>query len=212
MFRQGSAPITRHPGLWIDNCASGGRLIDLETTSRAIPLWGSDLQIYGPTPTGSQLQNNGLNLYLPMHSGGSAGVEPSYEFRSAMSAGNVIADFQNKPVAQAGESAATYHLVRPYFEGDYFPLFDHTADEMTWFGYQLHRPDQQRGMAVVFRRAQSPHSAAPIQLEGIDVKATYKVTDKDTGKTEILPGDALRALVVKIEPAPGSRILFYEKE
>ena len=32
----------RHPGLWIDNCASGGRRIDLETLTRSLPLWPSD--------------------------------------------------------------------------------------------------------------------------------------------------------------------------
>ncbi|MDP6125445.1 MAG: alpha-galactosidase, partial [Candidatus Latescibacteria bacterium] len=30
--------VRRHPGLLIDNCASGGRRIDLETTSRSFPL------------------------------------------------------------------------------------------------------------------------------------------------------------------------------
>ncbi len=49
-----------HPGLWIDNCASGGRLIDLETTMRAIPLWESDLQIYGPAPAGSPIAKGWL--------------------------------------------------------------------------------------------------------------------------------------------------------
>jgi alpha-galactosidase len=32
----------RHPGLLIDNCASGGRRIDLETLSRSTPFWRSD--------------------------------------------------------------------------------------------------------------------------------------------------------------------------
>ena len=31
-----------NPNLFIDNCASGGRRIDLETMSRSIPLWRSD--------------------------------------------------------------------------------------------------------------------------------------------------------------------------
>lgn len=32
----------KHPGLSIDNCASGGRRIDLETLRRSVPLWRSD--------------------------------------------------------------------------------------------------------------------------------------------------------------------------
>ncbi len=34
----------RFPDLLIDNCASGGRRIDIETMSRSIPLWASDVQ------------------------------------------------------------------------------------------------------------------------------------------------------------------------
>lgn len=36
--------LARHPNLYIDNCSSGGRRIDLETISRSIPLWRSDFQ------------------------------------------------------------------------------------------------------------------------------------------------------------------------
>jgi len=34
--------LAAHPGLLIDNCAAGGRRIDLETLRRAVPLWRSD--------------------------------------------------------------------------------------------------------------------------------------------------------------------------
>src|SRR5512136_3398137 len=64
----------RHPGLAIDNCASGGRRIDLETVSRSYALWRSDFQDIGvlnlPNPLGtsaiaSQVQTIGLGLYVP---------------------------------------------------------------------------------------------------------------------------------------------------
>ena len=43
----------RHPGLLIDNCASGGRRLDLETISRSAALWRSDFQcIAGLQPCG----------------------------------------------------------------------------------------------------------------------------------------------------------------
>lgn len=32
----------KNPGLWIDNCAGGGRRIDLEMCMRSVPLWRSD--------------------------------------------------------------------------------------------------------------------------------------------------------------------------
>src|SRR5205823_8017603 len=57
--------VARHPGLWIDNCASGGRRIDLETISRSIPLWRSDLQASPDffSQTAMQNQTHGLGLW-----------------------------------------------------------------------------------------------------------------------------------------------------
>ncbi len=66
----------RHPGLWIDNCSSGGRRIDLETVSRALPLWPSD---FTDTPgmsfglglhVGDQCINAGLARWVPLFGGG----------------------------------------------------------------------------------------------------------------------------------------------
>jgi alpha-galactosidase len=34
--------LARNPGPLIDNCASGGRRIDLETIGRSVPLWRTD--------------------------------------------------------------------------------------------------------------------------------------------------------------------------
>lgn len=34
--------LSRHPGLLIDDCSSGGRRIDIETLARSFPLWRSD--------------------------------------------------------------------------------------------------------------------------------------------------------------------------
>ncbi len=66
----------RNPGLWIDNCASGGRRIDLETASRALPLWPSDFHdvvgfLYGlDLHVGDQCINAGLARWLPLFGGG----------------------------------------------------------------------------------------------------------------------------------------------
>ena len=52
----------RHPHLWIDSCASGGRRNDLETMRRSVPLLRSDYQF---EPTGNQSQTYGISLWLP---------------------------------------------------------------------------------------------------------------------------------------------------
>lgn len=66
----------RHPGLWIDNCASGGRRIDLETMSRSLPLWPSDFPDVCGLPfglglhIGDQCINAGLARWVPLFGGG----------------------------------------------------------------------------------------------------------------------------------------------
>ncbi len=66
----------RHPGLWIDNCASGGRRIDLETLSRSLPLWPSDFTDVCGLPfgqglhVGDQCINAGLARWVPLFGGG----------------------------------------------------------------------------------------------------------------------------------------------
>jgi len=199
----------RHPGLWIDNCASGGRMIDLETTMRSIPLWQSDSQVDGGAGTTAQLQNAGLNLYIPMHCGGNVGNESSYIFRSALMSGNPMGDVP--PNEQGRATVETYHLVRPYFEGDYYPLFEHTTDESVWWGYQLDLPEESRGMVLAFRREHNPQAKNSLFLYAIDKKADYEVTIKDAGTTTRMSGMRLRSIIVEIPEAPGSRMLFYKK-
>jgi alpha-galactosidase len=66
----------RHPGMWIDNCASGGRRIDLETLSRSLPLWPSDFPDIIGLPfglglhVGDQCINAGLARWMPLFGGG----------------------------------------------------------------------------------------------------------------------------------------------
>ena len=76
------------PDLTIDNCASGGRRIDLETISRSYPLWRSDTPCMGckAWPVWDQVQIAGLSLYVPQHTGGVWAFDP-YVFRSAATMG-----------------------------------------------------------------------------------------------------------------------------
>ena len=57
----------RHPGLLIDNCASGGRRLDLETISRSAALWRSDFQCRPEfNPAGMQGQTYGISSWIPL--------------------------------------------------------------------------------------------------------------------------------------------------
>ena len=78
--------LARHPGLSIDNCASGGRRIDLETCHRSVPLWHSDTGCGPGHADWNQTQSSGLNLYVPVFTG-CAWTPAAYDTRSAATAG-----------------------------------------------------------------------------------------------------------------------------
>ena len=75
------ALLARHPNLIIDNCASGGRRIDLETVGRATPFWRSD----GPRdPIAHQAHTYGLMEWVPLSATSQDRAGDDYEFRSSM--------------------------------------------------------------------------------------------------------------------------------
>jgi alpha-galactosidase len=209
----------RHPGLVIDLCASGGRRIDIEALARGLPLWHSDMQCSGkPSLSADQLQNAGLWRWVPMHGCGNFAYEPAYAFRSAMTAGNILAPSNPQGRLSTGDTdtveavertVAIYRKLRPYMVGDFYPLFSHSESEEVWFGYQFHRPDLKSGVAVVFRREKSKDAKMAVLLRGLDAKRSYEVSFEDTPEKRMLPGAALSALPVEIRSAPGSAIVYY---
>jgi alpha-galactosidase len=211
---------TRHPGLVIDVCAGGGRRIDLETLSRGLPLWHSDLQCEGSHPAADQLQNAGLFRWVPFHGTVTLGYEPDYTFRSALTAGNInvgadkdgiINNARAHAADAAQRSTAVTRRVRPFMIGDFYPLFPHLESEAAWFGYQFHRPDLEAGLALLFRRKDCLGETATAALRAIDPKARFEVSFVDAGRTETMRGDELARLAVAVPQAPGSALVFYKK-
>ena len=208
----------RRPGLWIDNCASGGRRIDLETLTRSLPLWRSDTQCCGHAePIQDQVQMAGLSLYVPLHGGGVWAFDP-YTFRSIATTGTNVcpdprrADF---PADLAKAALAEAKALRPCYLGDYYPLAPITLDDALWCGWQLDRPELGRGFAVFFRRPKSPYVALDAALKGLDPAATYEVTFAESyepGPARTMSGADLARLRVEIPSAPGSLLVAYRKK
>ena len=205
----------RHPGLLIDNCASGGRRIDLETTSRSYPLWRSDVGGEGkPPPVWQQVQTGGLSLFVPLSSTSLWSFDP-YTVRSGATTGadlcmNVLApDFSSQDARRA---IAEIKALRPLALGDYYPLTEISGDEMQWCAWQLDRPELGRGYAIFFRRDKTPSGTLTAGLHGLDPKAVYEVTFADAGTKRKMTGAALmRGLDVAIPAAPGSALVTYRK-
>ena len=215
----------RHPGLLIDNCASGGRRIDLETISRSIPLWRSDYQcLPGFDPAGSQVQTHGLSYWLPVHGGGTCGGQhdprrgDTYHVRSNLSASLEFPIYFNQgdgvpdhPWDWQRRMIQEYKRARPFFYGDYYPLMGGSAATEAWLVMQFNRPDLGEGMVLAFRRKDSPFVSADFRLQGLDPAAKYELQDADTGRKWKQTGKELReaGLRVIMEKTPQGRLVFY---
>jgi len=212
----------RHPGLVIDNCASGGRRIDLETTSRSFPLWRSDYTDAGAAnegfrcEIGAQCQTAGLSRWIPLHTASVWRIEP-YSVRSSVSTGLVFyPDIRpdDYPVDDAHRAIAEMARLRPFFLGDHHLLLPLTAAEHDWCAYQFHRPDLDAGIALFFRRHGSPFPTMECALKQIDPTVQYEVTTASAWRRpvpQLVPGLELIELSVTLSDQPSSQLLEYRK-
>lgn len=238
-----------NPHLFIDDCASGGCRIDLETCSRSIPLWRTDATIgplidldFDQAAIQNQVMSAGLNRYLPFSTSGMMGASP-YLFRSGFNGGisfcEDVRDSTYSPGSAAGftkqpgimpkvksysgnrypreslrQAIAEGKRIRKYYFGDFYPLSDVDTSARNWCVTQYHRPKEQDGMVVAFRRHKSPFGSFICDLHEIDPEANYEVTRSYTfepSKPVRMKGSELRRLKVEIDECPGSLVIEYRR-
>lgn len=207
--------LQRFPSLLIDNCASGGRRLDYETMLRSAPLWRTDYN-YGE-PVGYQCHTYGLEFFLSQHGTGCYHVDP-FDRRSSLGSAVVF----NWKLTQAGEAftdmahtQAEYLDVRPYFYEDFYPLSgvgDLTGDDI-WLAYQLHRPSDQTGYIVAFRRAQCPAETYEVRLSAVEPTSRYllKMVDGDW-QTLVTGKDMRQGLTLSAKNPRSGLLIRYTKQ
>jgi alpha-galactosidase len=211
LYAYWDALLAKVPGLLIDNCAGGGRRLDLETLSRSIPLWRTDSEPC--VPNGEQCATYGLQLYIPFSGTGNNNPQ-KYFFRSAMSGAIVLAwdvngttDGKPFPITQAIADVAEFRALRPYSSGDFYPLTEYSTSDEAWAAFQWNRPEEGDGIVLLFRRNLSLESTMSLALHGLDPAADYEVSYEDYGLVLIRSGKELLAgLDVKI-PEPAASLL-----
>jgi len=213
--------LERHPGLLIDNCASGGRRIDLETARRSVSLWRSDAADVGGGATGdavsvaNQVQCGGLTEWVGYHTGPVWGFTP-YEMRSALATGFVVyCPLPDEPKAMDDLRAAVAEVqrLRPMMSGAFRRLGPSTAAD-DWSATQFHDPGCESGFAVVYRRPAGALDALTVDLGAIDPDAGYDVeirpTYAPTGSTR-MSGTELQKLHVDLPAAPAAVLIEYTR-
>ena len=217
----------RFPGILQENCASGGRRIDIEMIARAHTYCRSDYSI-GRKPEDTAFilgQNATLNLmpYLPFQGGefNCVPVGDDYAAFSILSSGTVItpSDFDGGILRRALTDGETDWFkkvfdvaarMRPFYMGDFYQLTDETgAGDDVWCAWQCNRPDLDGGFAIAFRRGAAADGTRVFELSGIDAKARYRVETYD-GATAAVTGSELAMWSVNLKPR-AFLLVFYKK-
>jgi alpha-galactosidase len=176
--------LVRFPHLIIDNCASGGRRIDLETVSRSSPFWKSDYE-YTETD-GRQCHTYAMNFYLPIHGSGVYKTD-NYTFRSCLGAVMVmnwkVTGREFGPIPMMQKRIEDFKALRPYYYGDFYPLTESNnyTNSNVWLAYQMNRPKEGDGFILAFRRSESPDNSIFITPSGLDDNSIYELFYEDYG-------------------------------
>lgn len=207
----------RHPGLWIDNCSSGGRRIDIEMCSRSVPLWRSDTNCWDSNADWNQAQTAAISQYVPLHTA-CAWRPESYLTRSA-GTGGLLSQFayldEAFPMNTARALVEEAKANRFAWYGDFYALTPARTAPEEFVAYQFHRADLDAGIVLAFRRAECRYKGLILGIYGIDPAATYDVESVDgDGKITraTLPGAELSdSLELRVDTPGSTRLIRYKK-
>lgn len=189
------------PDLMIDNCASGGKRLDIEMARRSIPLWRSDYNcarsdgsVNADVCEATQAQTFGLSCWLPFH-GGNAMKSGEYADRT-----NIL------PCSMR----AGYRELQKYLVQNYYPLADGGLAGDRILAMQFGTVSA--GVALIYVRENVKAEEFTLRLNGLTGTGAYRLTDYDDpsfavsadGKTLMTAGTAVR-----FTEKPKAKIILY---
>lgn len=212
-----------YPDMLIDNCASGGRRIDMDTLAMSIPLWRSDFLCFtdiGYLPEANQIHFDGLSRWFPFHTCGTflRGKDDYAFFSGAL--GSLLLDLCDRLAFQPKEDAIdfvwlrgrlkTALRMRKYLTGNYYRLTEHPEDFRNFYAMELNDPAEQSGYAAVFRRECTPDPEICPGLREIDEAADYEVENQH-GERETVSGKQLADWNFVLPEPRSCQILFFRR-
>ncbi len=221
LYKLWDALLEKFPNLIIDNCAGGGRRIDIETLRRSMPLWRSDYQCKANYDIeASQCHHMTFNTWMPYSGTGTGRGYDEYRMRSAYDASMTVnhsfseresfCDTKDK-IDFIKKYTEEYVKVRPYFSEDFYPLTDFSDKVDAWCAVQFDRPSEKDGIVQIFRRENSPYETANFTLGGINETCKYLFTDIDGGEFTVSGKELTEeGLKISIPNKRTAKIYFYK--
>jgi alpha-galactosidase len=196
-----------------EECASGGRRMDLETVMRLHLHQKSD---YWFDNEADQASIWSLSQYLPNN----VLTTPltrldDYSFHSTLPTSlclGWIADAPDFDLPRAKKLAERYRALRPLFLGAWYPLLPYSRSTKDWMASQYHRPDLHAGALMLYRRAESPYREIEVVLHGLEPDATYELTFDSTKEKRKMSGTLLmKQLLLSIPEKHRSELITYRR-
>lgn len=224
LYRFWSTLRKRFPDLLIDNCASGGRRIDLETCSLSLPLWRSDFQCFPDIPylaEANQTHFHGLSAFIPFHCCGTELLKSGDDYTFLSGAfGSSIIDLCNRGHIEPEEDALNpvwlkkmlelAIRLRDYLPGSYDCLTPDPWDYRNFYAFELFRRDRQSGAAVIFRRKAVPADQLVLPLKYLTPDADYQVEDAEQ-ELGTWSGRELAAHVWTLPTPRSVKVIFFSR-
>ena len=220
MYKLWDALLAEFPGLLIDNCSSGGRRLDVETSRRSITLWKSDTGCVPETPVQrvtawSQNQTLTISEYLPYHAC-AVWETDAYTVRSTATQG-IACNFDvfnpDFDFGAAEKILAEVEEMKKYWDGDFYPMSTATGAEDNWAMFQLALEDS--GALYAFRREFCEYGEKQAAFAAVCENADYQLTfiDEQLNRTvKNYTGAELKAgICVEIPAVRNSLIVLYKK-
>lgn len=203
-----------YPNSIREECASGGRRIDLETVMRMHLHQESDYWFDNET---DQNQIWGLSQYLPNNVFDTPLIYlDDYSFHSTMACSLIpgwIADAPDFDTARAKKLMRRYSDIRHLLVGAWYSLLPQSMSKGQWVASQYHRPDLGEGLILALRRPESPYSTVQLQLHGLDPNTTYELASDRTGeKTTGTGAELMAGLDITLPEKRSSDLIVYRKK
>lgn len=187
MYKMWDYILEKFPEIIIDNCAGGGRRIDIETLKRSVPFFRSDYQCnFNENPEVLQTHNSNISCYLPYNGCTSKTKNDTYAIRSSFSSSwggafynTIFQSMDEDDFAWAKKITDEYRSIRKYFSVDFYNHGSSCFDDTSWTIWQYHDADTESGIVMAFRRENSPFDTVKIKLKGLDEGKNYVFRNLD---------------------------------
>ncbi len=204
--------LAAHPGLMLDECASGGRRDDIDAMKRALVLIRSD---YLFEPISQQCHMGWLSEWLPFHGTGimlgkslidSHQLDKPYDHYALMSCLSPHLNSCFDPRDDALEWDKIRELLDQWrefavcYSGDYYPLTEITLADDNWAAWQFNRFEEGDGVIQAFRRPLSPEPERLFMLNDLIPDAVYRFHPYDGSEDFEMTGEeAMRGFRIRLD-------------